>query len=212
MLGRAILVCLVWPVLAIAQGEAEAVSGKFRIDGTTLIYDTEAARDPDNREIESEDVDEMLALLRDNADLTELALNSTGGSVWAGQEMARLVMDFEMNTRVAGECSSSCVTVFLGGTRRMVERGGKLGFHQRSWSAEAMQSYYEAWHTDEEWATPFDFSSWVYEDTQTEIHNEMTFMMSRGVDPAFAIETKRLRSAIWFPTRAELAQAGVLHE
>lgn len=211
MLCRVVLMCLVFPVFAAAESEEEA-SGKFHIEDSVLRYDTEIARDSQNREIESADVDEMLALLRSNGGLTELWLNSTGGSVWAGQEMARLVMDFELDTRVSGECSSSCVTVFLGGGRRVVDRGGKLGFHQRSWSAEAMRSYYDAWREDEDWGSPFDFSSWVYEDTQSEIHKEMTFIMSRGVDPAFAIETKRMRSTIWFPTRAELGAAGVLHE
>ena len=212
MLFRIVLICLVLPGLALAQSEMEAASGKFRIEGATLHYDTSASRDPASREIESEDIEEMLGHLRDNADVTELWLNSTGGSVWAGQELARLVMDFELDTRVSGECSSSCVTVFLGGASRVLERGGKLGFHQRSWSAQAMQSYYKAWSGDEDWETPFDFASWVYEDTQGEIHKELVFMMSRGVDPAFAIETKRTRGAIWFPPRVDLAAAGVLRE
>ncbi|SMX40878.1 hypothetical protein [Maliponia aquimaris] len=211
LLCRTVLICLV-PVLAMAESQQQEASGKFRIEGSTLFYDGEAARDPKNTEIESEDVDELLALLRVNDGITELWLNSVGGGVWAGQEMARLVMDFELDTRVTGECSSSCVTVFLAGARRTLERGGKLGFHQRSWSAEAMRTYYDSWRQDEGWETPFDFASWVYEDTQSEIHKEMTYMISRGVDPAFAIETKRMRSTIWFPSRAELLAAGVLHE
>lgn len=207
-----VLACLLLPCAGLAQVQPEEASGKFRVEGDTLYYDGEAARDPKNTEIETEDVDEMLALLRANEGITALWLNSVGGGVWAGQEMARLVMDFDLDTRVSGECSSSCVTVFLAGKVRTLERGGKLGFHQRSWAAEAMQSYFDAWRQDEGWETPFDFSSWVYEDTQSEIHKEMTYMISRGVDPVFAIETKRMRSTIWFPTRAELLAAGVLHE
>ncbi|MCA0952884.1 hypothetical protein LCM16_02225 [Mameliella alba] len=212
MLIRSVFVALAMPVLALAESQPDEVSGKFRVEGATLYYDSDSAREEDAREILSEDVDEMLTLLRAHPELSEIWLNSTGGSVWAGQEMARLVMDFELNTRVSRECSSSCVTVFLGGGRRVLERGGKLGFHQRSWSADAMQSYYDAWREDEAWQTAFDFASWVYEDAQSEIYKEMTYMISRGVDPAFAIETKRLRSTIWFPSRAELAAAGVLHE
>jgi hypothetical protein len=212
MLRRALLICLMGPALAAAESQQDQGSGKFRVEGGTLFYDGEAARDPKNTEIETEDVDEMLALLRAKDGINELWLNSVGGGVWAGQEMARLVMDFELNTRVTGECSSSCVTVFLAGARRALERGGKLGFHQRSWSAEAMGTYYEAWRQDEGWDSPFDFASWIYGDTQSEIHKEMTYMISRGVDAGFAIETKRTRSSIWFPTRAELLAAGVLHE
>jgi hypothetical protein len=124
--------------------------------------------------------------------------------------MARIVQDYELDTLVDGECSSSCVTIFLAGQAREMSRGSKIGFHQRSWSADGTQSYYDRWREDEGWDTPFDFASWVYQDTQSETWKELTFMISRGVDPEFAIETKRMRSGIWFPGRRKLEQAGVL--
>ena len=209
MLCRTILTCVFLPGFA---GAAEDVSAnpKFTVDGPVLVYDTEAAVKPADREIQNDDVDTMLQLLRGNLNVTTVKLNSTGGSVWAGQEIARMVTDYELDTVVEGECSSSCASIFRGGVSRRMERGAKIGFHQRSWSPGSIQSYYENWREDEGWDTPFDFASWVYEDTQSEIHREMLYMMSRGVDPVFAIETKRLRATMWFPTRAELVEAGVL--
>lgn len=209
MLCRTILTCVFLPGLA---GAAEDVAGdpKFVIDGPILIYDTEAAEKPADREIQNDDVDILLDLLRRHEGLTTLKLNSTGGSVWAGQEIARMVSDYELDTLVEGECSSSCTIIFLGGASRRMERGAKIGFHQNSWSPGSIQSYYENWREDEGWDTPFDFAAWVYEDTQSEMHREMLYMMSRGVTPEFAIETKRLRASMWFPTRAELVEAGVL--
>ncbi|KUF11171.1 hypothetical protein [Pseudoponticoccus marisrubri] len=209
---RMILVAALSLAAPAASEEDGAGREKFRLEGPVLVYDTEAAEDEREREIRNADLDILIALLRDTPGITTLKLNSSGGSVLAGQEMARVVMDFELDTIVDGECSSSCVTVFLGGARRQLTRGGKLGFHQLSWSPGAIESYYETWREEHGWQTPFDFASWVYKDTQTEVHKELRFMIARGVDPDFAIETKRLRSGTWFPPRATLLDAGVLTE
>lgn len=204
---RFLIVPLIFPAMVAAQS-----ANKFQVDGAILTYDTENVSDADAREIESDDVDVLLDVLRKETDVAILRLNSTGGSVWAGNEMARIVQDFELDTLVDGECSSSCVTVFLAGHSRSMTRGSKVGFHQRSWSSDGTQSYFDRWRDEEGWETPFDFASWIYKDTQSEIWKELTYMVSRGVDASFAIETKRSRSGIWFPTRNELKDAGVLRD
>ena len=181
---------------------------KFDVRGTTLIYDTETNV---NTEIDSDDVDHLLAVLRANEGLRVLELNSSGGSVWAGREMARIVIDFGLDTIVHGECASSCVRVFLAGQNRQMTLGSKLGFHQPFWSAANMQSYYEQWREQDGWDTPFEFSEWVFEDTQREFHEDLTYMISRGVDAEFAVKSKGIpNSDNWYPTRVELTLAGVL--
>lgn len=188
-------------------------AAKFMLDGDTLIYDTETTVDGAQAEITNDDVDRLLAHLRDNPQVTQLELNSAGGSVYAGDEMARIVIDFELDTLVSGECSSSCVTIFLAGDRRRMLLGSKIGFHQRQWPAGAMESYYTNWKSESDWEDPFDFASWVYEDTQSEMYAELVYMIDRGVDPRFAIETKRVLNADeWFPSRLELTRAGVLRD
>lgn len=201
-------------VLALPAAAAEDPGdAKFRLDGTTLIYDTETTVSGEEAEITTLDVDRLLALLRDNPDIETLELNSSGGSVYGGDEMARIVIDFGLDTVVSGVCSSSCVNIFLGGEGRRMMRGSKIGFHQRRWPVEAMEAYYENWREEKRWETPFDFASWVYRDTQTEMYNDLTFMISRGVDAEFAVRTKKVISSDeWFPPRAELVAAGVLRE
>ena len=193
------------------QGLAESHSDlppKFELRGATLVYDTETIS---NTEIDSEDVDHLLAILRANDGLRMLELNSSGGSVWAGREMARIVIDFGLDTIVHGECSSSCVRVFLAGKNRQMTLGSKIGFHQPFWSAANMQSYYEQWREQDGWATPFEFSEWVFEDTQREFHEDLTYMISRGVDAEFAVKSKGIpNSDNWYPSRIELSVAGVL--
>lgn len=205
------LLLLALPVSLAAQDDPGAA--KFKVSGTTLIYDTETTVSGDEAEITTLDVDRLLALLRDNPGITTLELNSSGGSVYAGDEMARIVIDFGLDTVVSGVCSSSCVNIFLAGEARRMMRGSKIGFHQRRWPVAAMEAYYERWREDKRWETPFDFASWVYRDTQTEVFNDLSYMIERGVDAAFAVETKKVASSDeWFPSRAELTAAGVLRE
>jgi hypothetical protein len=192
---------------AIAESHSE-LPDKFDIRGSTLVYDTETEV---NTEIQSEDVDTLLEVLRSNEGLRTLELNSSGGSVWAGREMARIVIDFGLDTIVHGECASSCVRIFLAGKNRQMTLGSKLGFHQPFWSAANMQSYYEQWREQDGWATPFEFSEWVFEDTQREFHEDLTYMISRGVDAEFAVKSKGIpNSDNWYPSRVELSLAGVL--
>lgn len=187
----------------------ERVFDKFEVKGEVLVYDTEK----NGGEILVDDIRALKQSLRNYSEIKELHLNSSGGSVHAGTEMAKLVMKYRLDTYVEGECTSACVDVFLAGNRRHVAHGAKIGFHQRSWAAEAVQHYYRSHRNRNNWDTPFEFGSWIYADTQTEIHDHLIYMISRGVEPGFVIETlKTAASNVWYPTHAELQAAGVLRD
>lgn len=205
---RTLFVCvfMIFPHSGFAK---EPLSEKFQVKGAVLIYDTEKQ----HGEIRDEDIATLKKTLTAHPEITELRLNSTGGSVYAGSEMAWIVMDYELDTQVDGECISACVDLFLAGKRRRMTLGSKLGFHHRSWGAEAVQKYYREWRKRKDWATPFEFGSWIYSDTQTEIYEHLTYMLARGVEPGFAIKTMQaVSSDEWYPSRLQLIASGVLRE
>lgn len=204
------LLCLAMVAALAGPALAEESVNKFSVQGDILIYDTETGGD--DLEIHNDDVDTLLRLLRVTPNIAILSLNSSGGSVWAGDEMARIALDFELDTVVNGECSSSCVSILLAGARRTMSRGSKIGFHSRNWSTDAVRSYYEQWREDEGWNDPFDFASWVYSDTRVETYRELEFMLARGVEPGFAIKIQAPRDKMWYPTRNELRASGILTE
>ncbi|MCE8516754.1 hypothetical protein KBY31_08495 [Ruegeria pomeroyi] len=197
----------------IAAG-AEADDPVFRVAGDTLIYDTTQEHEAGgSTDIEVAHIDRLLELLRQNPEIRVLDLNSTGGSLYAGREMARIVLDFDLDTLVSGECFSSCVRIFLAGAGRRMLLGAKIGFHQTTWSPRSVEEYYTANREADGWETPFDFVSWVYEDTQSEVHDDLVYMIDRGVDAGFAVRTKGVRADdSWYPLRLELTRAGVLRE
>jgi len=192
---------------------AQAESGKIRLDGTTLIYDTDTPNADEEEGIAYDDVDLILDLLRANPEVSVMQLNSTGGKVWAASEISDIVQDFELDTHVHGDCESACATVFLAGTKRTMSRGSRLGFHQFSWASEDIKTYYEREREGSDWETPFEFAEWMYTDTQNEIFAHLTYMIEQGVDAAFAVETiKDNHDKTWRPKRRRLLSAGVLTE
>ena len=185
---------------------------KLYVEGDTLIYDTVNATGPSS-EIEAEDVEVLRALLQANPDVTTLQLTSGGGSVWAAQVISDIVIDFALDTRVDGDCDSSCVTIFLAGENRTMTLGSRLGFHQVQWSAQNIRDYYDREAEDFGWQDPWAFAEWMYLDTQQEVYRALNYMVSRGVDPGFAIQSIREPDGnMWRPYRAVLRAAGVLTE
>ncbi|WP_052261720.1 COG3904 family protein [Leisingera sp. ANG-M1] len=202
--------CLTFPLAAAAK---DALPQKFSLQGKTLVYDTETDVQGEAAEISNDDIAKLREILKKTPGISELQLNSTGGSVYAGEEIAGLVLEYGLDTSIDGACISACVDVFLAGNRRRMTIGSRIGFHQRSWPAPAVHKYYRSERKAQRWATPFEFGSWIYVDTQREIHNHLSYMVARGVDPGFAIETLRTEpGSEWFPSRLRLIAAGVLRE
>ena len=184
---------------------------KLYVEGNTLYYNTDLAADEMNAEINWDDVDTIQEILLDNEEITTIQLNSSGGLLTAAQYISDLVIDFELDTYVNGECSSGCVDIFLAGNKRVLERGSWLGFHKSSWDAGNIERYYELNKEEEGWNNAFDFSSWLYEDTQSDILKQMKYMLERGVEADFIIQTLQADSeGMWYPRRKQLEAAGVL--
>lgn len=185
---------------------------KLRVVDDTLVYDT-INTTAVSSDIENEDIPVLRALLKANPHVRVLELNSAGGSVWASQIISDIVIDYELDTRVDGDCDSSCVTIFLAGNSRTMTRGSRLGFHQVQWSAANIFEYYERETENYGWEDPWEFAEWVYLDTQQEVYLALNYMVSRGVDPGFAIQSiRKPDGALWRPHRAVLRAAGVLTE
>lgn len=205
----------VWAViLAHLCGVLPAVadpSDRFSVIKNRLVFDTTVLVDGAEAEIRGDDVALMRDILRDNPDVTLLELKSTGGGHYSSVDLAALVIDFGLDTHVEDFCESACVTVFLAGAARTMALGGKLGFHQLSWDAGDVSDYYDTNKDSRNWDTPFEFAEWMYQDTQTETYNRLIYMISRGVNAEFAIQSLRKPdTSMWYPYRAVLLGAGVL--
>ena len=66
-------------------------NGKLYFEGNTLYYNTDLAADDMNAEINWEDVDIIEEILLENAEITTIQLNSSGGLIAAAQYISDLV-------------------------------------------------------------------------------------------------------------------------
>jgi len=200
--------------LGIGVGPAQAqdaATARFSVEGDRAMFDTVVEVDGRQIDIRQSDVAALRDLLRDNAGVKTLVLTSNGGGHYPAMDLAELVIDFELDTHVDTICESSCVPVFLAGTQRTMARGARIGFHQLYWNAKSVEEYYTKHRDRRDWDTPFEFAEWMYRDTQTETYNRLTYMVERGVDPVFAIQSLRKPdTTMWYPYRAVLMAAGVL--
>nr|WP_254696678.1 ATP-dependent Clp protease proteolytic subunit [Phaeobacter inhibens] len=123
------LACLLGISLMPHPAEArQTLPPKFKIDGTTLIYDTDnlvlqqvdGTQQAETGEISDEDIEPFRDILNANPAITRLQLNSGGGSVYAGESIADIVQGHALDTWVVGECISACVDIFLAGNRRQM--------------------------------------------------------------------------------------------
>ena len=207
MKPKLLTLCLIIFTLPVVANE------KFSIEGNTLIYDTFKAANESKAEINWEDSDVLAQMLLDNPNIKTLQMNSRGGLIDAAIYMSDIIIDYELDTHIVGECSSACAILFIAGEKRTIQRGSWLGFHQSSWDKASIKEHYDYYKKEYGWENEFEHSSWIYKDTQKQIFRDMEYLIERGVEPLFAIKTMKADSKdMWYPRRKELEAAGVIRE
>lgn len=183
---------------------------KLRVEGAALIYDTVDVPE-EHLDILWDDVAAFRTMLSRNPQVRIVHLNSYGGELTAARDMADIVTRRGLATRVTGTCDSACVLIFLAGEDRSLAPGATIGFHRFTWDADSVRDFFDDHAGEYGWSDAFDLAEWLYEDTQAEIFDHLTYMLARGVDPAFAVQTLREPSdGMWYPPRAVLIASGVV--
>ena len=120
-----------------------------------------------------------------------VVLRSGGGSVYEGRGLARLFRERGLETRVEGRCASACAVAFIGGERRTLGRGARLGLHRyRMDTAHAV----------------------IVTDVEREQRRDRALYAEAGVAAWFLARMFDAdAAAMWWPAPAELVRAGVVH-
>jgi hypothetical protein len=129
--------------------------------------------------------DEVEKVLKDNANIKVVSMLSDGGRLYEGLKVGKLIKSHNLSTFAYVECDSACTLAFIGGKKRFLRDKGRLGFHR----------------SDSVDSAAMDFSimrNW-YE--------------SQGVQSGFIDKVMQTSSKdIWYPTDAELKEAGVTED
>jgi hypothetical protein len=117
-----------------------------------------------------------------------LALQSPGGRIGEARAVYRLIVDRRLNTVTNTYCMSACTYAFLGGSRRWLGVGARLGFHAGHFVG---------------------MSQAVVARQQRGFFAEVT--ARDGVPPAFFAHANSIApTEMWYPTRSELLANHVL--
>lgn len=118
-------------------------------------------------------------------------LNSSGGNVYEARGLARLFREHDMATHVDGNCSSACTAAFIGGRKRSISNGGRLGFHQYRIDA--------------------DYVILNINPIEEQARDRAVFEQSAVAEWFLDRMFQRKSHEMWFPETAELLRAGVVH-
>ena len=198
-------------LLFVVMAVQTASAAVFRVEGDTLIYNTE---DTDGvGSISFDDEDKLLKILQTHKNIKLITLKSAGGMANAAMVMANIIIDAQLDTHVDKNCSSACVRLLLAGKKRTATLGAQIGFHRGRWTAESMERYYNATKDENNWSSPFEFAAWVYDDVKKNVYEYSQYLKRRGVADYVAAYSYRLGfEEMWFMRRAELLSSGILTE
>ena len=82
--------------------------------------------------------DSFSQALRDNDQLQVVVLDSPGGHYAVGRRMAELIKARGLDTFTTDLCASACTYAYLGGNRRILQQGARLGYHAPSGNTPAV--------------------------------------------------------------------------
>ena len=153
--------------------------------------------------------DKINSILKKNKNIKSFVIDSVGGDIDTAEEIADLIIDYNLDTRVKSYCYSACSIIFLGGNKRILDKGGKIGFHQSYYLKDDIENWYN--NIQDEFENIYEFIAWLHADTQKNIFDYMQFFLERGVDPNFAIKSLQAPSdSMWYPRRKEMLNANFI--
>ncbi len=129
----------------------------------------------------------VAGLLASNPDVRRIRLNSGGGALSEGVRLRDLIIAHGLDTYTSRECSSACISAFIGGRFRYLKRGARMGFHlPRNWEPLSTGPLSGPYAT------------------------ELGYFEQRGVPDWFLANWIRSGQKFWFPTEFQLQRAGIV--
>lgn len=126
----------------------------------------------------------------EHPNITGIILDSTGGRVYEGRGVARLVREKGLDTYTMTGCYSACTIAYIAGVKRFVVDGAKLGFHQYTYATAKNLGYL---------------------DSSAEQDKDLSSYRSRGIDEGFIERVFDASSSdMWFPDYDQLIASRVI--
>ncbi|MDB9857975.1 hypothetical protein OAC63_06300 [Amylibacter sp.] len=188
---------------------------RYTVANGTLIFDM-TIEEPSYEftgSVESYDAEAIQNYLFEMPEINTLRVTGPGGYGSAARAISAYLVQHSINTEAFGGCASACARIFLGGKSRRLATGATLGFHRPWIDKESEKNFYKANRVKKKWEEEFDYVPWIYNVAIGDVVESIEFMRSRDVDIDFILKIYSINSYdMWYPSRGELLEAGVLTE
>ena len=134
---------------------------------------------------------EISKILKKNPRIEGIILDSIGGRIYEGRELAKLISAYGLDTYSLKGCYSAATTAFIAGENRFLGMGANLGFHQYTAGSEYIDTFVDM---EEEQAK--DLLLFRQQEVKSEFIERL-------------FETSH--DDLWYPTVDEMLDAGVIH-
>ncbi len=122
--------------------------------------------------------------------IERVELRSKGGNVFAARGLINLIKRHHLDTGVTDLCLSACALIFAAGKRRELSENGQLGFH--------------GFHLERDFHNPLF-------DMESEIEKTINYLKNQGISEKFIAQIfATTPPEMWYPSRAEIREAGVI--
>jgi curved DNA-binding protein CbpA len=134
---------------------------------------------------------DVASLLKGNPDIGGIILDCSGGRIYEGRELSKLILIYGLDTYSLKGCYSAGTVAFISGTNRFLGTGATLGFHQYHMGYDRLDEFV---------------------DVEEEQEKDLLIFKRKDIKKEF-LEKLYTSSAedLWFPSREELLSAGVIH-
>ena len=134
---------------------------------------------------------EVSKILKKNPRIEGIILDSIGGRIYEGRELAKLISAYGLDTYSLKGCYSAATIAFIAGENRFLGMEANLGYHQYQMDYEGLDAYV---------------------DMEEEQAKDLLLFQQQGVKSEFIerlFETSH--DDLWYPTVDEMLDAGVIH-
>ena len=135
--------------------------------------------------------EELAKLLKKYPKVKGIILDSSGGRIYEGRELAKLISAYGLDTYSLKGCYSAATTAFISGKNRFLGMGANLAFHQYKMGYKNLGALV---------------------DMEEEQAKDLLIFQQQGIKSEFLDKLFNTHhDDLWYPTVDEMLDAGVIH-
>lgn len=185
---------------------------RISLEGNIIRYDGNIDDGTDQSE-GGNDANLIRELLRSHPDIWKIVLTGSFVATNDGLQVACIIDDFGLDTEVEGKCSHACIYMFVSGKPKILGSGAMIGLRRRAMDANRLRETFTAGAENFGWADEFGQAAMMYDRGQSDMRWALLHLVQHGVSLDFALKIFSIpREDMWWPTREELVEGGVITE